>query len=47
VEAARVIDLMSANGGYIAAPAQYIQSDVPLANILALINTVQRYADND
>jgi uroporphyrinogen decarboxylase len=36
-EARRVRDLMSENGGYILAPAQEIQSDVPAENILALL----------
>jgi uroporphyrinogen decarboxylase len=40
-ETCRVRDLMSHNGGYILAPAQEIQGDVPAANILALIETAK------
>lgn len=36
-EARRVRDLMSRNGGYILAPSQSIQGDVPVQNILALL----------
>ncbi len=43
-EVARVIELMSAGGGYITAPAQHIQDDVPLENMLALIETAKRYS---
>lgn len=40
-EVRRVRDLMSKNGGYILAPAQQIQADVPIENILALIDAAQ------
>jgi uroporphyrinogen decarboxylase len=40
-ETRRVRDLMSQNGGYILAPAQSIQGDVPAENILALIETAK------
>ena len=40
-ETRRVRDLMSKGGGYILAPAQEIQGDVPAENILALIETAQ------
>lgn len=40
-ETRRVRDLMSENGGYILAPAQEIQGDVPAENILALIETAK------
>jgi uroporphyrinogen decarboxylase len=40
-EARRVRDLMAAGGGYIFAPAQGIQDDVPAANILALLDVAR------
>ncbi|MCK4590762.1 MAG: hypothetical protein KAT86_03335 [Candidatus Latescibacteria bacterium] len=40
-ETRRVRNLMSKGGGYILAPAQEIQGDVPAENILALIETAQ------
>ena len=40
-EARRVRDLMSQNGGYILSPSQQIQGDVPVDNILALIDVAQ------
>ena len=40
-EARRVRDLMSTDGGYILAPAQEIQGDVPGENILALIEVAK------
>lgn len=40
-ETRRVRDLMSKGGGYILAPSQGIQGDVPAANILALIETAK------
>jgi len=40
-EVRRVRDLMSVNGGYIMAPAQEIQADVPAENILALIEAAK------
>jgi len=36
-EARRVRDMMSKNGGYILAPSQSIQGDVPVENIIALL----------
>ncbi len=36
-----VRDLMSRDGGYILSPAQSIQSDVPVANIMALLETAR------
>jgi uroporphyrinogen decarboxylase len=36
-EAQRVIDLMGKGGGYIFSPAQSIQNDVPVANVMALL----------
>ena len=41
LETRRVRDLMSRGGGYILAPSQEIQGDVPAANILALIETAK------
>lgn len=40
-EARRVRDLMSTDGGYILAPAQQLQADVPLENIMALIDVAK------
>ncbi len=40
-ETRRVRNLMSVNGGYILGPAQNIQGDVPLENIMALIQTAK------
>jgi uroporphyrinogen decarboxylase len=40
-EARRVRDLMSKGGGYILSPAQQLQDDVPVANILALIDVAK------
>ena len=34
---------MSSKGGYIAAPAQEIQDDVPYENITALIDVLRHY----
>ena len=40
----RVVGYMSQGGGYITAPAQYIQTDVPLENMLALIEQARSHA---
>ena len=40
----QVVAYMSEGGGYITAPAQYIQTDVPLENMLALIEQARSYA---
>lgn len=40
-ETVAVRDLMSAGGGYILAPAQEIQNDVPVKNMLVLIETAK------
>jgi len=40
-EARRVRDMMSQNGGYILSPAQSIQGDVPVENILALLEVAR------
>lgn len=40
-ETRRVRDLMSENGGYILAPAQELQVDVPIENMLALIDVAK------
>lgn len=40
-ETRRVRDLMSRNGGYILAPAQELQDDVPIENIMALIDVAR------
>jgi uroporphyrinogen decarboxylase len=40
-ETVAVRDLLSAGGGYILAPAQEIQCDVPAANMMALIETAK------
>ncbi|MFO7821389.1 MAG: uroporphyrinogen decarboxylase family protein [Lentisphaeria bacterium] len=41
-EARRVRDLMSHDGGYIMAPSQALQADVPIDNILALIDVAKK-----
>ena len=43
-ETRRVTDALSQNGGYIIAPSQEIQSDVPFENLSALIDTAASYA---
>jgi len=43
-ETARVIELMSQNGGYITCSSQEIQTDVPYENVKALIETARAYA---
>lgn len=43
-EAAAVIRLMSRDGGYITSPSQEIQTDVPLENLVALIETARKFA---
>ena len=40
-EARRVRDMMSSGGGYIFAPAQSIQGDVPVANVVALLEVAR------
>ncbi len=40
-EARRVRDLLGAGGGYILSPAQGIQADVPVANVLALLEVAR------
>jgi uroporphyrinogen decarboxylase len=40
-EARRVRDLMSKNGGYILSPSQDIQRDVPVENVLALLEVAR------
>ena len=44
-EVRRVRALMSRSGGYILAPAQSIQDDVPLENLLALLEVAREGAD--
>jgi uroporphyrinogen decarboxylase len=41
-EARGVRELMSRNGGYIFSPAQSIQADVPVENILALLEVARK-----
>lgn len=43
-EARQVRDLMSRNGGYIFSPSQSIQADVPIENILALLEVAREKA---
>jgi uroporphyrinogen decarboxylase len=43
-EVDRVVELMSRGGGYITSPAQEIQHDVPLDNIIALIDQARTKA---
>ena len=41
VETKKITEALSANGGYIIAPAQEIQADVPFENLCALIDTAK------
>lgn len=43
-ETTQVIEYMSQNGGFITAPSQEIQTDVPLENLIALIETAKRFS---
>lgn len=43
-EASQVIELLSRGGGYITAPSQEIQTDVPYENLKMLIDTARSYA---
>lgn len=43
-ETIRVRDLMSRDGGYILSPAQELQDDVPVGNILALLDIAKKRA---
>ena len=40
-EARRVRDIMSENGGYIFSPSQDIQRDVPVENVMALLEVAR------
>lgn len=42
-ETEKVVSFMSKGGGYIAAPAQSIQDDVPVENVLALLDKLRFY----
>ena len=44
-EVDRIVELMGRGGGYITSPAQEIQHDVPLENIIALIEQVKAHAE--
>lgn len=46
-EARRVRDLMSKGGGYIFSPSQDIQRDVPVENIMALLEVAREKKDRD
>jgi len=39
----RTIDIMAPGGGYVLGPSQHIQQDVPLENVLALIETARAH----
>jgi uroporphyrinogen decarboxylase len=43
-ETRRVISILHRDGGYITAPSQEIQTDVPYENLRALIDTAHEYA---
>jgi len=43
-ETDETVTLMSKNGGYITAPSQEIQEDVPYENLIALIETAKKWA---
>jgi len=45
-EARRVRDLMARGGGYILAPSQQLQNDVPLENVLALLDVAREGMDS-
>jgi uroporphyrinogen decarboxylase len=42
-ETRRVIEIMSRDGGYLTAPSQQIQTDVPYKNLRALVDTAGEY----
>ena len=42
-EVAEVVSYMSQGGGYITSPAQEIQTDVPVANVMALMDQARSY----
>jgi uroporphyrinogen decarboxylase len=42
-EASKVIRTLGKGGGYITAPAQGIQADVPLENIFALFDVAREF----
>jgi uroporphyrinogen decarboxylase len=44
-EARRVRDVLGANGGYIFSPSQSLQGDVPVANVLALLEVAREAAE--
>jgi uroporphyrinogen decarboxylase len=39
------MEILGKGGGYIIAPSQELMSDVPLENIVALVQTVREYRD--
>lgn len=43
-ETNHIVELMSRGGGYITAPSQEIQEDVPYDNLIALIETAKKWA---
>lgn len=43
-ETNEVVELLSRSGGYITAPSQEIQDDVPYENLIALIETAKKWA---
>jgi uroporphyrinogen decarboxylase len=43
-EVVRILDTVSENGGYIAAPSHNIQAGTPAENMLAFYDTVIEYA---
>ena len=45
-ETNEVVELMSRQGGFITAPSQDIQGDVPYENLIALIETAKKWAGN-
>lgn len=45
-EVRRTIEVMSAGGGYIAEPGITLQADVPLENLVALVETAREYGGN-
>jgi uroporphyrinogen decarboxylase len=43
-EVSRVVEIMARGGGYITSPAQELQIDVPIENMMALLDEARRFA---
>lgn len=42
-EVMKIVSFMSKKGGYISSPAQHVQGDVPIENIITLIETIKSF----